>query len=136
MSSLPVVSTMTQPAPNPTRAVVYAMLLSVMFIFLGGSPGIRKLRNGINATVGRPTVAAEKDTGTVLSAQVFTGWAILLVMLVALTDNDTTAPLGVGFAYLLLLSIIMLVGPDAFNNISSLGSQPPSSGGGGGKKKR
>jgi hypothetical protein len=112
---------------NPTRSVVWAMLISVMFIVLGGSAGIRKLRNGINATTGRPTVSATAETGTVLSAEVFTGWAVLLVVLVALADNDNTAPIGVGFAYLLLLSVVMLVGPEAFSNIASLGRPAGSS---------
>lgn len=106
---------------NPTRSVVYAMLLSVMFIVLGGSTGIRKLRNGINATVGRPADTSTATTGTVLSAEVFTAWAVLFVMLVALADNETLAPIGVGFSYLLLLSVFMTIGPEAFKNLASLG---------------
>lgn len=108
---------------NPTRSVVYALLLSISLMVVSGSAGIRKLRNGINATVGRPGIAPSDDTGAVLSVELFTGWAILFVILVALADNDTTSPLGVGFAYLLLLSVAMAVGPDAFNNIASLTGQ-------------
>jgi hypothetical protein len=105
---------------------------------LGGSTGVRKLRNGINATVGRPQLTTEETTGPVLSVEVFTGWAILFVILVALADNDTTAPLGVGFAYLFLLSVVLAVGPDAFNNLASLTGQQATSGGGsgGGRRKR
>jgi hypothetical protein len=121
---------------NPTRSVVYALLLSISLMVVSGSEGIRKLRNGINATVGRPQIDAAADTGAVLSVELFTGWAILFVILVALADNDTTSPLGVGFAYLLLLSVAMAVGPDAFNNIASLTGQGASSSGGGGNKKK
>lgn len=111
---------------NPTRSVVGASLLAVMLIVLGGSTGIRKLRNGINATVGRPSEPPSTATGTVLSAEVFTAWAVLFVMFIIMTDFDATAPLGVGLAFLLLLSVAMLVGPDALNNIASLGRAPSS----------
>ena len=104
-----------------------------MLIVLGGSQGTRKLRNGINATVGRPgTAPAATETGPVLSVEVFTGWAILFVTFITLADIDATSQLGVSFAWLLLLSIALMVGPDALNNIANMGRPEPTSSGGGG----
>lgn len=65
-------------------------------------------------------------------------FVIFGVMLVVLADYPTTAPIAVGFAYLFLLSVLVLVGPIAFGRLQALiGATPdaPTGGGGGGGAK-
>ena len=50
---------------------------------------------------------------------------VVFLTLVILADNETTAPIAVSFAYIILLASAMSVGPVAFGRISSLvGAQP------------
>lgn len=47
-------------------------------------------------------------------------FATVAVMLVILADFDTTASLAVAFAYLFLLSTLILVGPVAFARLQEM----------------
>lgn len=48
------------------------------------------------------------------------GWAVLLGMLVFVADIPATAPLAVGFAWLIFMTIMMLYGPEAAKNLVAL----------------
>lgn len=49
-----------------------------------------------------------------------TAFVIVGVMLVVAADYDTTAPLAVGFAYLILLTAVYFVGPIAFGRLQDM----------------
>lgn len=58
------------------------------------------------------------------------GWAVLMVVLVAMADIPATEELGVAFAYVFLLAVLMGYGPAAFAKLSSImgsGAGPSSS---------
>lgn len=58
---------------------------------------------------------------------------IVGMFLVIMADYETTAPIAVGFAYLFLLSSLILVGPVAFGRLQTLiGAKPEAATGGGG----
>lgn len=60
-----------------------------------------------------------------LPTRLFAGVFVGFVLIVA-SDFETTAPIAVGFAYLFLLSTLMIVGPAAFGNVQRLVGSPPS----------
>jgi hypothetical protein len=47
-------------------------------------------------------------------------WSVLFLALVAMTDIPGTAVIAAGFAWLLLVAILLKFGPDAFGTITSL----------------
>jgi len=47
-------------------------------------------------------------------------FVIVAMFLVIASDFDTTAELAVAFAYLILISSLLVVGPAAFANLSKL----------------
>lgn len=57
---------------------------------------------------------------------------VVFFALVTLADTDTFATVAVAFAYLILLSAALAVGPVAFGRISNLVTTSSNSGGGGG----
>lgn len=59
---------------------------------------------------------------------------VVFLSLIILADNPSTEALGVAFAYVILLSTAMAVGPVAFGRISSLvnGNTPATMGAGSG----
>lgn len=61
-------------------------------------------------------------------------FGVVAFVLVTASDFDTTAPVAVAFAYVILLTTAIAVGPVAFDRISSIVGGA-SVGGGGGKKK-
>ena len=48
------------------------------------------------------------------------GWGVLWVVLIGLADIDTTAELASAFAWLIFVAVLLLYGPTAFANISTL----------------
>jgi uncharacterized membrane protein YhaH (DUF805 family) len=64
---------------------------------------------------------AAKDAGSSgWTANNAMGWAVLFVFLVILADIPATQALATTFAWLILLSVLMLFGPLAGQNIGSL----------------
>lgn len=51
--------------------------------------------------------------------RIFAGGVVFLVLIV-LADNESTESIAVAFAYLILLSALMTVGPVAFGRVSAL----------------
>lgn len=65
--------------------------------------------------------------------QAIFGWAVLFVIFIVASDIPEVGQLAAAFAWLLLLSIVIVYGPDAFNNVSrflnqSTGGTPPTGG--------
>lgn len=50
-----------------------------------------------------------------IAAGIFVGFVLIVA-----ADYNATAPIAVGFAYLILISTLMLVGPAAFENIQRM----------------
>lgn len=48
------------------------------------------------------------------------GGAFVFFVLIVGADFDTTAPIAVAFAYLILISALLLKGPAAFANLSKI----------------
>lgn len=69
---------------------------------------------------------ADADTGGGTPAPVLNvsrsllGWGAIFVALVALADFESTANLAASFAWLIFISVLLLYGPTAFGNLSSL----------------
>lgn len=59
-----------------------------------------------------------------MTVPVAAGWAMMFLFLIILTDVPATSDLGVAFAWLILLSIALAYGADAFDNIGSVLGQP------------
>lgn len=53
------------------------------------------------------------------------GWAVLFVMLIVASDVPGLGDLAAAFAWLLLLSILIIYGPAAFNNLQRIGANTP-----------
>jgi hypothetical protein len=101
--------------------VVLASLIGLGLMIMAGAQGTAKLQNGINAVAGRRGRTDSNKVGiTGLTPEVFVGWAVLFVMFIVLTDIPATEDIGTAFAWLLLLSIALTVGPDAFHNITNI----------------
>jgi len=116
---------------NGSRGVVYAMLVAFGIFMIAGDQGSRRLANGIARATGQPTSEPTPNEGR-LSPQNLFGWAVLFVILIALADIDSTAELASAFAFLIMVTVLLAFGPDAFNNITRMlgGSVvAPSSGG-------
>jgi len=56
------------------------------------------------------------NTDQVISAMF--GWAVLFVMLTVASDIPEIGKLAAAFAWLLLISITIIYGPDAFDNVN------------------
>jgi hypothetical protein len=104
---------------NGSRGVVYAMLVAFGIFTLAGDQGSRRLANGIARATGQPTTDAAPNEGR-LSPQNLFGWAVLFVILIALADIDSTAALASAFAFLVMVTVLLAFGPDAFNNITRM----------------
>lgn len=106
---------------SPTQSVVYTTLVS-MFIFLMAGDNARvKTSNAIGRLSGKaPAAHQATETGPRAGVSVMVGWATVFLILIALTDVPTTAQLGSSFGWLLLLSIFLAFGADAFHNISAI----------------
>lgn len=48
------------------------------------------------------------------------GWGVIFIVLVAMADFESTANLAASFAWLIFISVLLLYGPTAFGNLSSL----------------
>jgi hypothetical protein len=55
-----------------------------------------------------------------MSAQRIAAWGVVVFTLIVLAEFDVTAELAVAFAYLILLSVLLTVGPVAFDNLSKM----------------
>lgn len=111
---------------NPTQAVILAQLLSFGIFWLAGDEAKRKTQNGLNRLRGKPGAAAPAHaSGPTMTVGVAAGWAVLFLTLIVFTDIEPTAELSAAFAWLLLLSIALAYGADAFGNIAAvLNAQP------------
>jgi hypothetical protein len=48
------------------------------------------------------------------------GWIVLAGFLIIASDFPATSELALAFAYLILISVLLVAGPDAFNNITTM----------------
>lgn len=55
-----------------------------------------------------------------MTAQGFYGWGVLLILLVAAADFDATADVAAAFAVLLLVSVLLIYGPAAFDWLTTV----------------
>lgn len=97
---------------DPTKHVLLALTGGAM-VFLVAGGNISALSAKVQ---GKPTDAQVGGfmVGTVA------GWAGLLLILGFASDIDPVAPLAVGFAWLIFLSILLLFGQKAAQNALSL----------------
>lgn len=55
-----------------------------------------------------------------MTAERIAAWGVVIFTLIVLAEFNSTAELSVAFAYLILLSVLLTVGPVAFDNISKM----------------
>lgn len=55
-----------------------------------------------------------------MTAQRIAAWGVVVFVLIVFAEFDATAELSVAFAYLILLSVLLTVGPVAFDNLSKM----------------
>lgn len=67
-----------------------------------------------------------------MTAERIAAWGVVIFALIVLAEFNATAELSVAFAYLILLSVLLTVGPVAFDNISKMFTAQPSGSSGGG----
>jgi len=76
---------------------------------------------GIDPESSRPTNDATTAARVSLNlGRATLGWGVLFVMLVAASDFEATAELAAAFATLIFVAVILLYGPTALANVSSL----------------
>lgn len=110
---------------SPTQSVVLTQLLAFALFWGAGDEAKRKTGNGLRRLQGKPIVRAPaKSTGPTMTVPVAAGWGMMFLMLVVLTDIEATAELSVAFAWLILISIALAYGADAFRNFSAVLGQP------------
>lgn len=63
-------------------------------------------------------------TGVTLNAVV--AWGVLFLLFVAMTDIPMTQQVAAAFAWLLLVSVLLKYGPDAFTTITTINKTPAS----------
>lgn len=61
-----------------------------------------------------------------MTPQALTGWAVVMVFLVAGADIEATSKLAVSFGWLILLAVLMAYGPTAFARIAAAVQPAPS----------
>jgi len=108
------------------RGVVYAMLLAFTIFVLSGQQGSRRFLNATAKLTGQPA-AAPTAGETPLGVQAVFAWAVLFVIFIGASDIDATAELASAFAFLLLISVLLVFGPDAFATLNKLFSPSPTS---------
>lgn len=55
-----------------------------------------------------------------MTIQRFMAWSVVAFSLIVLAEVPSTAQLSVAFAYLILISVLLTVGPAAFANIQAM----------------
>lgn len=110
---------------NPAQSVIFTTILSFTIFGFAGTDALARAKNGINRLTGQPVTDHPTDSGPVFTPQVVTGWAVLFIILIAMADIPASSELAVGFGWLILLSVALAFGPDAFDNISRLLGQNP-----------
>lgn len=66
-----------------------------------------------------------------MTAQRLAAWGFVIFTLIVLAEFNATAELSVAFAYLILLSVLLTVGPVAFDNLSKMFTTTGGTSGGG-----
>lgn len=110
---------------NPTQSVILTQLLSFALFWLAGDEAKRKSTNGLRRLAGKPpTATPSKEAGPSMTVGVASGWAVMFVTLIVFTDIEATSSLAVAFGWLILISIALAYGEDAFKNVSTVIGQP------------
>lgn len=94
------------------RQVLLAMTVAfLVFVAAGG-----KVEKVIAKARGEKEPASDKafTAGTIFA------WGFLLIALMVMADLNATSDLAVAFSYLILLSVMLQFGPEAFTNIQKL----------------
>jgi hypothetical protein len=99
---------------DPTKHVLLALTGSAA-IFAAAGGRLANLQAKVRGEP--PPEATEFEPGTLV------GWAVLLAILVFTSDIEPIAPLAVGFAWLIFLSIAMMFGPEAAARILAMMGQ-------------
>lgn len=101
--------------PYP-RQVILAMSLSAGIVL--AARGLVYVNEANGHRLGNPLP-------TLGGVESFLAWGVMLVMLVALADVETTGALGASFAWLIFLAIIFTYGIPAAENLRVLMSSTP-----------
>jgi hypothetical protein len=70
-----------------------------------------------------PDAATETARVSLSVGRATLGWGVLFVVLVAAADFEQTAELAAAFATLIFVAVMLLYGPTALGNLSTLVSQ-------------
>lgn len=110
---------------SPTQTIVLTQLLAFVLFWGAGDEAKRKTGNGLRRLQNKPIVAApSKSNGPTMTVPVAAGWAVMFLTLIVFTDIEATAELSVAFGWLILISIALAYGTDAFRNFSAVIGQP------------
>jgi hypothetical protein len=123
------------PRPSGNRTVLLAMLVSFGTFALAGPAGaskLGKLQQYLGTTSAGPAPTAETiapteggnsvAVGSVFTVKAIFGWMAIFVILSVLADFDATSQLAGSFAMLIMLSTLLVLGPDALNTVTHLTS--------------
>jgi hypothetical protein len=105
---------------SPTQSVVLTSTLSFVVYLLAGPKADQRFLSIWQKRAGKAVAPAYAT-----SVGVVTAWAFLSVFLIVLTDIPATAPVAVGLGWLLLISLLLTLGPDAMAAVTRIVSNPP-----------
>lgn len=106
---------------NATQSVILSQLLSFFLFWAAGDEAKRKTGNALKRLQGKPTVAApSSQSGPTMTVPVAAGWAVMFLTLIVFTDIEPTAELAAAFGWLILVSIALAYGEDAFHNVTKV----------------
>jgi hypothetical protein len=97
---------------DPRQQVVLATLLSFTVFVSAGPRALNRVQGKVSGT------SDKSDSGW--TAKNAFGFAVLFTFLIIGADVPATADLSIAFAWLILLSVLMLFGPVAFKNLSGI----------------
>lgn len=108
------------------RTVVIATTVS-MLVFLAAGGRFERVVAKLSGNQ-----QAEKEAAATTVGRTLVAWAALFVMLTILADFPATTQIASAFALLIMLTMILAYGVDAFENIAQTVGGQGSKGGGGG----
>lgn len=119
---------------NASRTVFVSVAVAMTVFLVAGGRFERVVRK-----LGGPNTAeanAEKGQAAETIGRTLIGWAFLFVSLSVMADFQPTAPIAQGFALLIMLTVLLAYGVDAFGAITAyvgnVGESPASTPGTGG----
>lgn len=110
------------------RHVMLAMTGGAVIFFIAGGRFEELLERVRGQTSDKQ---AQADATNEEAFKTLMGWGVMLTILIFMADTGTLAPLAIGFSWLIFLSILLMYGERAANNVLSMMGQPYFAGAGG-----